>query len=257
VVSVFVNPLQFGPAEDLDRYPRDLERDASLLQAMGVDVLFAPDEREMYPSGFQTHVEVEGLTQGLCGAHRPGHFRGVTTVVAKLFNIVRPHVAVFGEKDFQQLLVVRRMARDLDFDVEIVGVPTVRDADGLALSSRHAYLSPEERRAALAIPRALAAAREEFARGERRAAALLAAARAPLQAEAAMRVEYLALVDAETLGEISTVARPALLALAAWVGRTRLIDNCVLGKEPSESDANGQRRPFPDEAKCSEPKGGV
>ncbi len=256
VVSVFVNPLQFGPAEDLDRYPRDLERDASLLEPLGVDVLFAPDERAMYPSGFQTHVEVEGLTQGLCGAHRPGHFRGVTTVVAKLFHIVRPHVAIFGEKDFQQLVVVRRMVRDLDFDVEIIGVPTVRDADGLALSSRNAYLSPQERRAALAVPQALAAAREQFARGERQAAALLAAARAPLEVEPSLRVEYLALVDAETLAEISAVVRPALLALAVWVGRTRLIDNCILA-ERAESGASAQRPLTCDQAERPEAKGGL
>jgi len=230
VVSVFVNPLQFGPAEDLDRYPRDLGRDAALLERTGVDVLFAPEVPEMYPPGFETHVEVERSTRGLCGAHRPGHFRGVTTVVAKLFNIVRPHVAVFGEKDFQQLVVVRRMARDLDFNIEIVGVPTVRDEDGLASSSRNAYLTPEQRRAALAIPRALSAAREAFVRGERRAAALLAAARAPLEAEPAVRIEYVAVVDAQTLAECSTVTRPARLALAVWVGRTRLIDNCALGE---------------------------
>ncbi|GIW39462.1 MAG: pantothenate synthetase [Candidatus Binatia bacterium] len=228
VVSIFVNPIQFGPGEDFDRYPRDLERDERLAREAGTDVLFVPELREMYPPGFETHVEVERATRRLCGASRPGHFRGVTTVLTKLFHIVQPHVAVFGEKDFQQLAVVRRMVRDLDFGIEIVGVPTVREEDGLATSSRNVYLRPEERRAALALPRALAAAREAVARGEKDGRSVLAAARRVLESEPQVEIDYVELADPETIEEVEEIAKPTLLALAARVGSTRLIDNCVL-----------------------------
>jgi pantoate--beta-alanine ligase len=230
VASIFVNPLQFGHNEDLDRYPRNLARDTELLAAAGTEVLYLPQASEMYPEGFQTTVTVEHVTRGLCGESRPGHFRGVTTVVAKLFNAVCPHVAVFGEKDFQQLVAIRRMVRDLDFDVEIIGGPIVREADGLAMSSRNAYLSPEERGAALCLSRALAAAQAEVQRGERSAAVVLDGARAVLAAEPRARVDYVALADPESLRPLDRIDGPTLLALAVFVGNTRLIDNTILGR---------------------------
>lgn len=225
--SIFVNPKQFGPTEDLGRYPRDPEGDARKLAGAGCDLLFTPAPEAMYPPGFQTHVEVEGLTQGLCGQSRPGHFRGVTTVVAKLLGLFAPDAAFFGEKDYQQLAVIRRMVRDLDLPVEVVGLPIVREPDGLALSSRNAYLSAEERPRALALSRGLGAARERFAAGERERGALEGAARATLEA-AGLRVDYVELRDAESLEVVARVERPALLAVAAVVGKTRLIDNTVL-----------------------------
>jgi pantoate--beta-alanine ligase len=231
ILSVFVNPLQFGPQEDLARYPRDLERDSAMAEAAGVDVIFAPSPESMYPEGFETHVEVERATVGLCGPFRPGHFRGVTTVVAKLFHQTRPHLAVFGEKDFQQLAVIRRMVRDLDFGIEIVGAPTVRDPDGLAMSSRNVYLSAAERQAALCIPNACEASRRLYASGERDGLRLVGAARRVLSDEPLTRIEYVTLVDAETMEEVSTAVSPVLLALAVRIGKTRLIDNCVLGRD--------------------------
>ena len=230
VVSIFVNPLQFGPQEDLAHYPRDLDADRQLAEEAGVDVLFIPSAEAMYPEGFQTLVEVERATQGLCGASRPGHFRGVTTVVAKLFHLTRPHLAVFGEKDYQQLAVIRRMVRDLDFGIEIVGSPTVREADGLAMSSRNVYLAPGERARALCVPRALEAARKLWASGERDALRIVGAARRVLSDAAETRIEYVNLVDAETIEEVSVASAPALLAVAVRIGKTRLIDNCVLGR---------------------------
>ena len=228
VASIFVNPWQFGANEDLARYPRDLERDRAALRAAGIDVLYLPSTESMYPRDFQTDVCVTKISSGLCGRSRPGHFRGVATVVAKLFNAVKPHVAVFGEKDFQQLAVIRRMSADLDLGVEVVGVPTVREADGLAMSSRNAYLSAAERAAACCLSRALAGARTAFAAGERRAAALLERVHAVLSAEPLARIDYAELVDADTIEAVDTIDRPALLALAVFIGRTRLIDNVVL-----------------------------
>jgi len=228
VASLFVNPLQFGANEDLSRYPRDVERDTQLLAEAGTDVLFLPDARTMYPEGFQTHVEVERVTHGLCGAARPTHFRGVTTVVAKLFNMVKPQVAVFGQKDFQQLVTIRRMVADLSFDIEIVGAPIVREADGLAMSSRNAYLSPPERVAARCLSRALSAAGTLVGRGENDGLRILAAARQVIADEPLARLEYASLVDPETLEDVSTIDGVALLALAIHVGKTRLIDNAVL-----------------------------
>jgi pantoate--beta-alanine ligase len=235
VASIFVNPLQFAAGEDLDRYPRALERDRALLAEAGVDALYLPNAGAMYPPGFQTEVCVTELTRGLCGRSRPGHFRGVTTVVVKLLHAVKPHVAVFGEKDFQQLVAVRRMVTDLDLDVEIVGVPIVREPDGLAMSSRNAYLSPREREAALCLHRALEAASAAFAAGERDAGRILARARAILAAEPLAEVDYVEIADAETLAEVPVLARPALLALAVRIGHTRLIDNVVLGRPQADA----------------------
>jgi len=228
VASIFVNPLQFGPSEDLERYPRDLERDSAVLREAGVDVLYLPEAAGMYPPGFQTEVVVGEVTRELCGRSRPGHFRGVTTVVAKLFNAVRPDVAVFGEKDYQQLATVRRMAADLDFGIDVVGAPIVRESDGLALSSRNAYLSADERRAALCLSRALAAAERAVGGGERSCPAILRAVRGVLDAEPLARIDYAEIVDPETIRPIDTVAGQARLALAVQVGQTRLIDNALL-----------------------------
>jgi pantoate--beta-alanine ligase len=232
VASIFVNPMQFGPREDLAAYPRDLERDRAALAGAGVEVLYLPTAEGMYPPEYQTEVTVTRMTAGLCGRARPGHFRGVTTVVTKLFNAVRPHVAVFGEKDYQQLAVLRRMARDLDTGVEVVGMPIVRESDGVAMSSRNAYLSADERRAARCLSRALAAGREAWANGRRRAAEVLASVAGVLADEPLARVDYAELVDADTLEPLDALERPALLALAVFIGRTRLIDNTVLAATP-------------------------
>jgi pantoate--beta-alanine ligase len=228
IVTIFVNPTQFGPGEDLSRYPRDEAGDLAKARACGVDLAFCPDAAAMYPPGSQTVVEVRALSQPLCGERRPGHFAGVATVVTKLFHLTWPHVAVFGEKDFQQLAVIRRMVRDLDLGVEIVGMPIVREADGLAMSSRNAYLSADERGDALALSRGLAAAQAAFDGGERSAAALIAAARGPLDGARRVRIDYVELRDADELTPIDRVERRAVLAVAAVVGSTRLIDNRVL-----------------------------
>jgi pantoate--beta-alanine ligase len=233
VVSVFVNPTQFGPSEDLNSYPRDFDRDCALMEAIPVDTVFAPQPADLYPPGFQTWVEAAEITRGLCGAYRPGHFRAVATVVAKLFNIIKPHVALFGEKDYQQLRTIEQMVRDLNFDVEIVAMPIVREADGLAMSSRNAYLSPEQRASALAISRALRAAGQKLAQGVRRAQELREAARVVLDAAGELNVQYLEVVDAQTLEPIGLIEAPVLVAIAAWAGRTRLIDNCVLVPPPA------------------------
>jgi pantoate--beta-alanine ligase len=229
ILTIFVNPTQFGPSEDLAKYPRDEAGDLVTARGAGIDLAFCPDASAMYRPGAQSFVEVRELQQPLCGASRPGHFAGVATVVAKLFHITQPHVAVFGEKDYQQLAIIRRMVRDLDFSVEIASVPIVREPDGVALSSRNAYLSTDQRRAARSLSAGLAAAEIAFAGGERRAAALVAAARAPIEAEADTRIDYAELRDAEELTAIADVERPAVLALAAFVGTTRLIDNRVIG----------------------------
>ena len=228
LATIFVNPTQFGPGEDLARYPRDLEGDLEKCGRAGVDLVLAPeDPRAVYPSGFQTWVDVEEVSKGLCGDRRPGHFRGVATVVAKLFGLSRPHVALFGDKDWQQLQVIRRMALDLDMGVEVVGMPIVREADGLAMSSRNAYLSPEERGRAVAISRALAEARHRAGAGERDPATLAAGVRTAIEA-AGMRVDYVELVHPESLRPVER-AEPGTRALAAaFLGRTRLIDNVAL-----------------------------
>ncbi len=229
VVSIFVNPIQFDRREDFERYPRTLDADLAACAAAGADVVYAPSAATMYPEGFRTTVEVAGLTEPLCGRTRPGHFRGVSTVVTKLFHAVRPHCAVFGEKDWQQLAVIRRLAADLDFGVEIVGVPTVREPDGVALSSRNRRLGAADREAARCLPRALDAAAAAVAAGEWRATAIVARAVAAIAAEPRAQLEYAELRDPESLEEVAEMAgAPALLALAGWVGGVRLIDNRLL-----------------------------
>ena len=234
VVSIFVNPIQFDRREDFERYPRTHDEDRARCAEAGVDVVFAPGPARMYPEGFASSVTVSGLTDPLCGRVRPGHFQGVTTVVTKLFHAVRPHVAVFGEKDWQQLAVVRRMTTDLDFGIEIVGVPTVREADGLALSSRNRRLSLSEREAARCVPRALDAAAKMAATGETRPAMLVGRARMEIAAEPLARLEYAEVRDPETLEEVGELESPALLGVAVWVGDVRLIDNRLLFPGGSE-----------------------
>lgn len=226
-VSIFVNPKQFGPNEDLDAYPRREAKDAQMLAAAGVDILWAPTVEVMYPVGFATNISVSGVSEGLDGAARPGHFDGVATVVTKLFNQVRPDVAIFGEKDYQQLAVIRRMVSDLDLPIEIIGMPTQRAEDGLALSSRNAYLSEEERKAALALPRALGEAKRQIEKGERVEGAL-AKAIATLGQHGFDPVDYVTLCDAATLEPMTLLDRPARLLGAARLGRTRLIDNIAV-----------------------------
>jgi pantoate--beta-alanine ligase len=229
LVSIFVNPTQFGPGEDLARYPRDLDGDLGKCREAGMDAVFTPEPGAMYPEGHRTFVEVTRLQDGLCGARRPGHFRGVATVVTQLFALARPHVAVFGEKDFQQLQIIRRLAVDLHLGVEVVGMPIVREADGLAMSSRNAYLSPAERTRALALSRGLEAARARWAAGERGTDALRETVRAELRA-AEVREDYVELVDPATLERLPRADQAdARLLVAAFVGTTRLIDNTAVG----------------------------
>jgi pantoate--beta-alanine ligase len=227
-VSVFVNPTQFGPTEDFAKYPRTFEADRAALEKETVDTVFAPSVDEMYRPNETTWVTVEGLSEKLDGRSRPGHFRGVTTVVSKLFHIIQPDRAFFGQKDAAQLAVIRRMVRDQKFPVEIVGCPIVREADGLAMSSRNIYLNKEERERALVLHRSLQHVEEEFHRGQRDAAKLRALGTETLAAEPSVRLDYLEIVDPDTLDPIDTVSRPALVAVAAYVGATRLIDNVVL-----------------------------
>lgn len=227
-VSIFVNPTQFGPEEDLDKYPRTLEQDLSLLEAEGADLVWTPTPEHVYPPGFQTTVTVAEVTKPLEGAARPGHFAGVTTVVAKLFNVFQPTRAYFGQKDAQQVAVIRQMVRDLNFNLEVVVCPIVREADGLALSSRNRYLNAEERQAATALYRALTHAQAQWEAGERRGESLRRAMLDVLEAEPLARVEYVSAADPETLAEIDGQAERALLSMAVFVGKTRLIDNFVL-----------------------------
>ena len=229
VVSIFVNPTQFGPQVDLSRYPRDLERVLRLLEPLGTDLVWLPTAGIMYPPGFQTWVEVETITRPLEGAMRPGHFRGVATVVAKLFNAVQPEKAYFGQKDAQQAAVVRRMARDLDFPVEIVICPIVREPDGLAMSSRNVYLDPEQRKAATVLYRSLSAAKQAYQAGERDAEEIRETMKEVLRKEPLAEVQYVSCADYDTLEELETVSGRALLSLAVLIGKTRLIDNMVLG----------------------------
>lgn len=227
-VSIFVNPTQFGPKEDFSKYPRTLERDRELLQAEGVDIVFAPSDQEMYPSGATTFVTVEGLSEKLCGRSRPGHFRGVATVVAKLFNIVEPNFAFFGQKDAAQAVIIRRMVRDLAFDIEIVVCPIVREPDGLALSSRNAYLDPQQRKQATVLYRSLMRVQFLADHGESDSVRLIAAALEEIKQESEVRLDYFEIVDRETLDPIASTSHGALVAVAAFVGNTRLIDNIVL-----------------------------
>lgn len=232
VMSIFVNPRQFGPQEDLESYPRDMERDLALARDAGVDVVFTPDVDEVYPSGYQTEVTVSTLTQPLCGAARPGHFNGVTTVVAKLFNMVGPDRAYFGQKDYQQATVIRRMVTDLNMPLTIVVCPIVREDDGLAMSSRNAYLNPEERQAALVLSRALQWAQVQLTQGERQAQRLQAALCDAISAESLARIDYVAVCDPHTLQPIEPLSDSVLVALAVFIGATRLIDNALLAVPP-------------------------
>ncbi|MDF1590443.1 MAG: pantoate--beta-alanine ligase [Desulfobacterales bacterium] len=234
IVSIFINPAQFGPTEDLKTYPRNFSRDLELTRKEGVDCVFAPSETELYPAGFQTFVSLETLPGHLCGISRPHFFRGVATVVTKLFNIVNPQVAIFGQKDFQQLAVIRRMVQDLNFDIEIVGCPTVREADGLAMSSRNSYLSPDQRRHARCLYEALENAQVLLDSGIDDAGRLIKGASERILSHPQTDIDYIAVCDPETLEDITTINKPALMALAVKIGATRLIDNRIL--DPSEKN---------------------
>ena len=230
VVSIFVNPTQFGPGEDLESYPRNLERDLELLQKHGVNAVFIPDAKEIYGEDFQTFVTLERLPNYLCGASRPIHFRGVATVVTKLFNIVKPHVAVFGQKDYQQLVVIRQMVQDLDFGIKIIGAPTVREPDGLAMSSRNNYLTTEQRISALSLYKSLQKAKELINSGIRDAETIIDAATELIQSYPETDIDYIAICDSETLEHINAIDRPAVMAMAVKVGKARLIDNMMLNQ---------------------------
>lgn len=232
VVSIFVNPTQFGPLEDLTKYPRQFERDRRLLENEGVDILFSPPVEEMYPAGAVTWVLVEGLSGKLDGRSRPGHFRGVTTVVAKLFHIIEPETAFFGQKDAAQLAVIRRMVQDLNFPVEIVGCPIVREPDGLAMSSRNVYLNADDRARALLLQGALRVAQEKFRNGERNSGKIISAAKDVFFGEPQVKPDYFEIIDPKTLDPVDHISQTTLVAVAAWVGSTRLIDNVIL--DPSK-----------------------
>jgi len=229
--SIFVNPTQFGPSEDFEAYPQNPERDLSLLDREGVDLVFMPPAEELYPPGFNSWVEVIGVTERLEGATRPGHFRGVTTVVAKLFHIVQPHKAYFGQKDAQQAVVIKKMVADLDMNLEIVVVPTVREPDGLAMSSRNTYLKADQRQAAVVLWNSLNLAQQLWVQGERRAEDLCQKMRALIQEEPLVRIDYISIADPETLEELEKIGDSALISLAVYFGKTRLLDNILLGEK--------------------------
>jgi pantoate--beta-alanine ligase len=231
VISIFVNPIQFGPKEDFGRYPRDFERDRTLLEQEKTDIIFAPGVSDMYPENYSTYVEVRNLDRHLCGLQREGHFIGVATVVAKLFNSVKPHFAVFGQKDYQQLRIIQRMTRDLNMDLEVIGHPTVREQDGLAMSSRNTYLSGEERQKALLIHASLKRVEELFRRGEKTVSALKDEARKILNSRDGIEEEYLNICDPETLDDLDRIGSGALFAVAVRIGKTRLIDNIILTEQ--------------------------
>ena len=231
VVSLFVNPTQFGEGEDYEIYPRDFPRDKSMAEGVGVDILFVPDLEEMYPESYQTFVEVERITNHMEGKFRPTHFRGVTTVVAKLFNIIKPHIAIFGEKDFQQLVVIRKMVEDLNMGIEIIGVPILRERDGLAMSSRNTYLTADQRKAALSLNRSLQKAAELFRSGERDPGRIIDAVKEVVRREKGISIEYVEIRDAKTLEEIECIEDQVVIALAMKVGKVRLIDNLVFREE--------------------------
>ncbi len=228
IVSIFVNPIQFGPKEDYKRYPRDFKRDQRLLRPFAPIIIFNPSPKEMYPADFKSYVEVQDLGNKLCGRSRPGHFRGVATIVAKLFNITRPDYAFFGEKDFQQQLIIKKMAKDLNCGTKIISLPTVREYDGLALSSRNSYLAKDERRSAAVLFRSLCRARKLIKSGENNTSKILLAANKIIGAEPSVQIEYLSIVDPETLDEAKTIKGRILIALAARIGKTRLIDNLMV-----------------------------
>jgi pantoate--beta-alanine ligase len=228
VISIFVNPTQFGPQEDLDRYPRNLKRDAELAEEEGVDYIFHPDVSELYPEGYKTYVFVEELSDKLCGANRPGHFRGVTTIVLKLFNIIQPQLAYFGQKDAQQAIIIRRMVEDLNLDIKIEVAPIVREADGLAMSSRNAYLNSEERKTALVLYRSLKAAEKLIEQGERNSSAIAHEMKKIISQEPSAKIDYISLTDNKNLQELAIIKKEVLIALAVHIGKTRLIDNIVI-----------------------------
>jgi len=228
ITSIFVNPTQFGPNEDYEAYPRNLDSDSKMASEVGVDVIFAPSARDMYPYGYATFVHVEGITEKMCGASRPGHFRGVTTVVAKLFNLVKPHKAYFGQKDAQQCAVIKRMSEDMNFDIEIIIMPTVREADGLAMSSRNKYLNPEERKSALILINSLSLAEKLIKSGEVSASTLYQEMLSLINNEPLAKIDYISIVDAETLEARETIKGKILIALAVYIGKTRLIDNVII-----------------------------
>jgi pantoate--beta-alanine ligase len=227
VISIFVNPTQFGEGEDFERYPKNFSRDIDLAQKVGVDVVFFPSSSDIYPKEYQTYVNVEQVTRNLCGISRPAYFRGVTTVVAKLFNIVKPHIALFGQKDFQQLIAIKQMVRDLNFDIMIVGGTTVREEDGLAMSSRNTYLKPQERKAALCLNRSICNAKHLFKSGENNAENILKEVTRIIEAEGLVKIEYIKICDVNTLHDIERIDTDAVLVMAVMVGETRLIDNLV------------------------------
>lgn len=233
IISIFVNPTQFGPGEDLDQYPKDTDGDLQKARGVGVDTVFLPSIQEMYPDGFQTRIQVQQLPRHLCGLSRPGHFDGVATVVAKLFNMTKPHLAVFGQKDYQQLTIISRMVMDLNMDIQILGVPIVREPDGLAMSSRNTYLSPEERQSALCLKKSLDLAQEMIRGGEHQAHAIADAVRSLILSHAFTDIDYVELCDPVTLDPLDLMEEETLLALAVRVGKTRLIDNCLLRKTPN------------------------
>lgn len=228
ILSIFVNPTQFGPSEDLDAYPRDMEGDLAKAKDMGVDITFCPSPEEIYPEGFQTKIAIEKISQHLCGLSRPTHFEGVATVVNKLFNIVKPNLAIFGQKDFQQLAVIFRMVRDLNMDIRILGVPIVRETDGLAMSSRNSYLNPEERRAALCLKESIDLTEEMVRNGEKRSETILMAIKKLILDYPFTKIDYVNICDPKTMEDKETIEGERLLALAVFVGQTRLIDNCII-----------------------------
>ncbi len=230
VTSIYVNPTQFGPDEDLDKYPRDFERDERLSRDVGVDVIFYPPNSQMYPENYHTYVTVEDISTNLCGLTRPTHFRGVATVCAKLFNIVKPHVTIFGRKDFQQLVVIKRMVTDLNMDIEVVGIPTVREPDGLAMSSRNAYLKKDERESALSLSRSLKLAGSLYDQGQRDAGIIINEVKDFIEKHPGTRIDYVKICDAETMKDVGRLDGRSVLALAVWVGTPRLIDNYLFKK---------------------------
>ena len=231
VISIYVNPTQFGPKEDFSKYPRDLDRDLKMAESVNVDVVFYPLDVEMYPGNYQTYVEVEKVTQNLCGMSRPGHFRGVTTVCNKLFNIVKPHIAVFGKKDFQQFITIERMVDDLNMDIQIIGFSTVREANGLAMSSRNKYLAKEERQSALTLFKSLKLAQKLYSKGEKKASVIINEVKKIIERAPFTKIDYVKICDAKTLEDVYEIKRQSVIALAVKVGKTRLIDNHVFGEE--------------------------
>jgi pantoate--beta-alanine ligase len=245
VVSIYVNPTQFAPTEDLDSYPRDFERDRKLAEKVGVDVIFYPDNKEMYPEGYQSYLTVEGVTNNLCGISRPQFFRGVTTVCTKLFHIVKPHVTIFGKKDYQQYVTIRQMVRDMNMDIEVIGMDTTREPDGLAMSSRNAYLNAEERKSALSLSQSLALARDLYRAGVRESEVILEKVRRRIADYPGTQIDYARICDTRTMRDVAKIEGDCILALAVRVGKTRLIDNHVFGETLEIGRINKRLSPSP------------